>query len=116
MIEPTINRATHFSIVWAVVLAVLTLVEWHSLDRDPMREQIFLPFIERKITLPGSDANTLQQLGNIEGDLPENNVRRSLQTHVEITFNGPLFLAYFSSPILIFHALGLLWSRLRQDA
>ena len=114
MIEPAFNRATHFSIVWAVVLAILTLVEWRSLDRDPMSEQIFLPFIEREITLPTTDANTTKQLGNIDGELTENKVWRNLQTKVQIAFNGPLFLVYFFGPILIFHAIGLLFARLRR--
>jgi hypothetical protein len=112
MIEPILNRATHFSIVWAVVLAVLTIVEWRSLDRDPMSEQIFLPFIEREIELSTTDANTTTQLGTTAGDLLKDNVRRNLQTHVQIAFNGPLFLAYFFGPILIFHAIGLLFARL----
>ena len=114
MIEPALNRATHFSIVWAVVLAILTLVEWSSLDRDPMSEQIFLPFIEREITLSRTDANTTKQLGMTEGDLSEKNVRRNLQTDIQIDFNGPLFLACFFGPILIFHSVGLLFARLRR--
>lgn len=115
MIEPTLNRATRFSIVWAVVLAVLTLVEWRSLDRDPMSEQIFLPFIEREITLSRADSNTTKQLGTTEGNFPEKNVRRNLQTEVQIGFNGPLFLFYFFGPILIFHTIDLLFARLRGD-
>ena len=114
MIEPTFNRVTHFSIVWAVVLAILTLVEWRNLDREPMSEQIFLPFIEREITLSRTDAITTKQLGSTVGDLPGKNVRRNLQTDVQIAFNGPLFLAYFFGPILIFHAIGLLFARLRR--
>ena len=114
MIESTLNRATHFSIVWAVVLAVLTIVEWRSLDRDPMSEQIFLPFIEREIELSTTEVNTTTQLGTNAVDLPKDNVRRTLQTHVQIAFNGPLFLAYFFGPILIFHAVGLLSRQLRR--
>ena len=114
MIEPALNRATHFSIVWAVVLAILTLVEWSSLDRDPMSEQIFLPFIEREITLSRAETNTMQQLGTTEGALSEKNVRGNLQTNVQIAFNGPLFLVYFFGPILIFHAVTLLFAWLRR--
>jgi hypothetical protein len=110
MIEPTLNRATHFTIVWAVVLAVVTIVEWRSLDRDPMSEQVFLPFIEREIGLSTTDANTTTQLGTTAGDLPKENVLRNLQTHVEIAFSGPLFLAYFFGPLLFFHAIGLLFA------
>ncbi|MEH6586237.1 MAG: hypothetical protein V7720_06745 [Halioglobus sp.] len=113
MIEPALNRATHFSIVWAVVLAVLALVEWRSLDRDPMSEQIYLPFIERKITVSKTDAATTKQLSNAAGNSSETIAQRNLQTTVEINFNGPLFLAYFFAPILTFHAIGLLYARLR---
>ena len=114
MIEPTFNRVTHLSIVWAVVLAILTLVEWRNLDREPMSEQIFLPFIERKITLSRADANTTKQLGTTAGDLPGKNVQRNLQTNVQIAFNGPLFLVYFFGPILTFHAIGVLFAWLRR--
>ena len=114
MIEPAFNRATHFSIVWAVVLTILTLVEWRSLGRDPMSEQIFLPFIERKITLSRAEANTTNQLGTTADDPTGQNVRRNLQTDVEIAFNGPLFLACFFGPILIFNGIGLLSARLRR--
>lgn len=92
--------------MWAVVLAILTIVEWRSLDREPLSEQIFLPFIEREIGFSVMDENITQQLDTDTG---------GLQTNVEIAFNGPLFLAYFFGPILIFHAVGVLWSRLRQD-
>ncbi|MEP4146075.1 MAG: hypothetical protein ABJL54_02580 [Halioglobus sp.] len=113
MTDPALNRATHFSIVWAVVLAVLTLVEWRSLDRDPMSEQIFLPFIEREMTVSIADSNASQQLAAAGGNFSENNEQRNLQTDVQIDFNGPLFLAYFFGPILIFHAVDRLLARLR---
>lgn len=115
MSEPTLNRATHFSIVWGVVLAVLTIVEWNSLDRDPMSEQIFLPFIEREIALPAKDTYTTTHPVTTMGDLPEQGVAQSLQTHVQIDFNGPLFLAFFFGPILIFHAIGLLAAFISRD-
>ena len=104
-----INRATHFSIVWAVVLAAVTLVEWRSLDREPLRERIYLPFIEREITLSMADATTDSQLGAITGDMHGRDARKNLQTQVQIDFNGPLFLIYFFVPILIFHGIGLLF-------
>ncbi len=112
MIAPVLTRATHFSIVWAVVLAVLTLVEWRSLDREPMSEQIFLPFIEREITVSRAEPSAIQQPGKAGGDFTERNGQRNLQTDVTIDFNGPLFLAYFFSPILMFHAVGLVLTRL----
>ena len=40
MSEPRFNGATHMSIVWGVTLAILTLLEWNSLDRDPMRKRV----------------------------------------------------------------------------
>ena len=106
MSEPALNRATHFSIVWAVVLAVLTLVEWGSLERDPMSEQIFLPFIERQIEVSMTDANATAQ--------PGISPARKSQTLVQIDFNGPLFLAWFFGPILIMQATGMLWAWLRR--
>ena len=114
MIEPFLNRVTHFSIVWAVVLAILTMVEWRSLDREPMKEQIFLPFIERAITVSRADASTTKQFGTTAGELPGKSVRSNLQTDVYIAFNGPLFLAYFFGPILILHALAMLFAWLRR--
>lgn len=114
MHEPVINRATHFSIVWAVVLAVLTLVEWHSLDRDPMSERIFLPFIERNIELLYPDANLTDRVEAAADDLPVTPAQPRLQTQVEISFDGPLFLAYFFGPVLMIHGIGLLFSQLRQ--
>jgi hypothetical protein len=114
MTEPAFNRATHFSIVWAVVLAVLTLVEWHSLDREPLNEQIFLPFIERDITMTVTDSNAGDSPGVTGGDLPGVDESRSLQTHVQIDFNGPLFLVYFFGPILILQGIGMGVARLRQ--
>ncbi len=110
MTELTLDRATHFSIVWAIVLAVLTLVEWNSLDREPMREQIFLPFIEREIRLSTTKADTAPEFAEA---LPANSGERPLQAHVQIDFNGPLFLACFFGPILVFHLIGLLLRRLR---
>jgi hypothetical protein len=114
MFESTLNRATHLSIVWGVTLAVLTIVEWRSLDRDPMSEQIFLPFIERQIEFSKTDANALEQPGTTGSDVPNRGGSRNPQTHVQIDFNGPLFLAYFFGPVLVFHAIGLLVRKLRQ--
>lgn len=96
------------------MLAVLTIVEWGSLDRDPLSEQIFLPFIEREIGFSTMDTNATKPPDTAAGDFPGEDAERGLQTNVDIAFNGPLFLAYFFGPILIFHAVGLLWSRLRQ--
>ena len=72
----------------------MTLVEWRSLDRDPPNEQVYLPFIERVITLSRADPG--EQGATSEGN--------GLQINVQIDFNGP---------IVIFHAVGLLITRLR---
>jgi hypothetical protein len=109
---PDYNRATHFSIVWAVTLAVITLVEWHGLDRDPVKQEIFSPFIERTIAVSveesaapaGESAGTFAQ---------EESADAVLRYDVEISFNGPLFLACFFAPILLFQGLGMLWNRYR---
>ena len=112
MNESPINRATHFSIVWAVVLAILTLVEWRSLERAPTKEEIFLPFIERKISLSLKEAGTAEEFGLSTGEQSGVNAESGLQTEMEIDFNGPLFLACFFGPVLVFHGIGLLSARL----
>ncbi len=51
------NRASHFSVVWAVMLSFITIVEWRSLDRDPLKAEILSPFITRHIEIvPGYGA------------------------------------------------------------
>ncbi len=106
------SGATHFSIIWGVALAVMTLVEWHSLDRDPVRQEILSPFIERNIevtvTNPVSPAAGVEDLVDVE-ESPD----AAMRYDVELKFNGPLFLACFFIPILIFQGLGLVWRRLR---
>ena len=52
MSSSSFNRATHFSIVWAVTLVVMTMLEWRSLDRDPLGQEIFSPFISRSVAIP----------------------------------------------------------------
>jgi hypothetical protein len=105
---PGFSRATHLSIVWGVALAALTLLEWRSLDRDPLGHQIMTPFIERKVTI------------GLAGDAPIDPLEEKreqagpaepgLQYEVEFDFNGPLFLACFFGPVLVFQGLGLLAS------
>jgi hypothetical protein len=36
-----------------------------------------------------------------------------MRYEVELDFNGPLFLAAFFAPMLVFHGLGALWNRSR---
>ncbi len=104
------NRATHFSIVWGVALAVMTLVEWHSLERNPVTQEIISPFIQRNIDV--SLANAVSP-ADASGGLvdAEDSADAILRYDVELKFNGPLFLACFFGPVLLFHAIGLLWRR-----
>lgn len=106
------SRATHFSIVWGIALAVMTLVEWHSLDRNPVTQEIFSPFIQRTIDV--TLANPASPADGIEGMVDaEHSPDAALRYDVELKFNGPLFLACFFIPVLIFHGIGLVWRRLR---
>jgi hypothetical protein len=106
------NRATHFSIVWAVTLAIITLVEWHSLDRDPVRQEIFSPFIAR--TMAVSVEESPAAAGESAGPIAQaESADAVLRYDVEISFNGPLFLACFFTPMLLFHGIGALWNRYR---
>lgn len=108
------SRATHFSIVWGIALAVMTLVEWHSLDRDPVRQEIFSPFIQRTIDV--TVTNPVSQAESAEGPAgAENSADAALRYDVELKFNGPLFLACFFIPVLVFHGVGLVWNRLRRS-
>ena len=95
--------ATHLSIVWGVTLAIITLLEWHSLDRDPMRKQILSPFIDRSIS-----AVVDKESAGSTGREPE------LRYLVEFKFKGLLFLLYFFAPVLAFHAIGWLLPVLRR--
>ncbi len=110
MKSTALNGANHFSIIWAVSLAVLTLLEWSSLDRNPVQQEILSPFIERTMTVaveeaPAPDMDSF----NEQQDGPD----ALLRYEVEFHFNGPLFLACFFTPILIFHGVAILWNRVR---
>jgi len=114
------NFPTHLSIVWGVTLAILTLIEWRSLDRDPMRKQILSPFIERAISVrmnePGAAGDIV-----FEDPLEARAVARDkpdadIQYVVEFGFDGALFLAYFFVPVLAFHGAGWLVKVLRSGA
>ena len=111
MTKFSFNPAVHLSIAWGVTLAVLTLVEWNSLDNDPMRQQILMPFIQRDVIMAAGDTI-------IEGELYSNADERSTSAaavsvphRVKFRFDGPLFLACFFLPVLVFHGLGWLVSR-----
>ena len=85
-----------------MTLAVLALLEWHSLEREPLREPVLSPFIERSITLTPAAID--------EPSTPA----PGWQTVVELRFNGPLFLACFFGPVLVFNLLGLALDKLRK--
>ncbi len=110
---PGYNRATHFGIVWGITLAVITLVEWNSLDRDPVKQQILSPFIERTMAVSVNDADAPPGDSTGAGDTARS-PDAVLRYDVQIAFNGPLFLACFFTPILVFQGIGMLWDRFRR--
>ncbi len=103
------NKATHLSIVWGVTLAVLTLLEWRSLDRDPLGHQILTPFIEREVTVHRPTPADGQLLDFSDDAPPEQ--APATRYEVEFHFNGPLFLLCFFGPVLAFQGLGWLARR-----
>lgn len=107
------NSAAHFSVVWGVTLAVVTLVEWHSLDRDPVRQEIFSPFIERHISVTVDEAQAPVE-PDTAGSNPDAGANAALNYEVEFNFNGPLFLAAFFVPVLIIQGAGTLVTRFRK--
>jgi hypothetical protein len=113
VIATTFNGATHFSIIWAVSLAIITLLEWSSLDRNPVRQEIFSPFIERTMTVAVEEAPTPDREGfGEQQETPDAMLRYDVEFH----FNGPLFLACFFIPIIIFNGVAILWKRLRGQS
>ena len=110
---PSYNRATHFGIVWGISLAVITLVEWHSLDRDPVKQQILSPFIERTMAVSVDEADAPPVNSTGTGDSAQS-PDAVLRYDVQIGFNGPLFLACFFTPVLVFQVIGMVWDRFRR--
>jgi len=110
---PGYNRATHFGIVWGITLAVITLAEWHSLGRDPVKQEILSPFIERTIAVSVDEADAPPGDSTGTGDSAQS-PDAALRYDVQIGFNGPLFLACFFTPILVFLGIGMLWDRFRR--
>ena len=100
--SPPYRRATHFSMVWAITLAVLTIIEWRGLDRDPVGQPLMLPFIEREVTV-ALDAKPITGMQFAEGQEEE---QAAPNYEVEIRFNGPLFLLCFFGPVLLFFGIG----------
>lgn len=110
---PGYNRATHFGIVWGITLAVITLVEWNSLDRDPVKQEILSPFIERTMAVSVAEANAPP--GDSAGTRDSaQSPDAAIRYDVQIAFNGPLFLACFFTPILVFQVIGMMWNRFRR--
>lgn len=97
--------ARHLSIAWGVTLAVLAVLEWNSLEREPLREPLLSPFIERSISLAPAAVN----------GPADPSPGSQLQTVVELHFNGPLFLICFFGPVILFNGLGLVFDKLREN-
>ena len=114
MSKPVYGGARHLSIVWAVTLAILTLMEWRQLEQDPLNRQILSPFIQRQVTVHVGHSETMVDDFDRES---EGQNDESIKTRYEVAFhfNGPLFLLCFFGPVLAFHALALFWQRLRSD-
>ena len=109
------NRITHISIVWGITLAVITLVEWRSLDRNPLEQQILSPFIERDIAVSQRAPTAVDPLDLQAAEQKQGDAVNSLQYDVQFHFNGPLFLACFFGPVLAAHGIGLLITRLKRS-
>jgi hypothetical protein len=104
----------HLSIAWGITLAILALLEWNSLEREPLREPILSPFIERTISLGRDSRRDGDSNMVIAGEDPATSGSglSALQTVVDIRFNGPLFLVCFFGPVLLLHAVSMLFCRL----
>ena len=114
MRKSAFTSAAHFSIVWGVTLAVITLIEWHSLDRDPVRQEIFSPFIERNIAVSVIEEPTANELPFDIPTADTESADAALRYEVAFHFNGPLFLAVFFAPVVVFQGVGMLAARLRK--
>ena len=95
--------STHLSIAWGVTLAIITLVEWNSLGREPMRPQILTPFIQREITVRENAAAAPQLVDFSEAERRKRVSNGSPHLEVAFLFNGPLFLICFFVPVFVFH-------------
>ena len=83
------------------------LVEWNSLDRDPMRKDIMSPFIARDVSVSVQEQSP--DRGDVFDESPPADAadQLPLRYEVEFSFNGPLFLAGFFLPVLLFY--GVAW-------
>lgn len=106
--------AARLSIVWAVTLSILTIIEWRQLDRDPLEREILSPFIERQITVHvGQSAYTADEFKKSTASSPEQADKARFE--VEFHFNGPLFLLCFFAPVAAFHGVSGLLHRWRKN-
>jgi hypothetical protein len=110
--KQSLSLPTHLSLVWGVTLAVLTIIEWRSLDRDPIGQQVFLPFIEREISvLPATISGNAPEASRDAASMLDGPVRYEVEFH----FNGPLFLACFFVPVMVFHGGAWLLARAHES-
>lgn len=114
MRKPLLNRASHFSIVWGVTLAVITLVEWNMIDRDPLNHEILSPFIERQFSV--SVEREQLPTADIPTAIDPDEADAVLRYDVSLGFNGPVFLAFFFTPVLLFHGVAALWRLNRRGS
>ncbi len=113
MNRPGYGGATHLSIVWAVTLAIVTLMEWRQLDQDPINRDILSPFIERQVSIQGGRGK--QRVDEFEQGLESGGRATGEPAYiVEFHFNGPLFLLCFFGPVAVFHGVAHLLSRFRN--
>lgn len=98
--KPFLNTSTSVSLVWGITLAFLTLMDWNTLQNNPVSEDILTPFINRHITVSTASG----EAAPLETPAPQ----EQLQYQVELKFNGPLFLLCFFGPPLAFHGLSRL--------
>ena len=87
--------------------------EWSSLERDPLNHEILSPFINREVAVSVERVET-PGAGEIPGMIAPDDADAALRYDVSLDFNGPLFLASFFIPVLIFHGVGALWRRKRS--
>ncbi len=111
MAKFSFNPAVHLSIAWGVTLAMVTMVEWNSLDRDPMRQQILTPFIQRDVVMAAGEAKAVGEFYSNADERSSPAAAAPVQYTVKFRFDGPLFLACFFLPVLVFHGFGWLISR-----
>lgn len=106
--------STHLSIAWGITLAILTVIEWNSLGREPMRAEILSPFIQRVITVTMDNGSTPQVVNFSDAAQKQATQGDGTRLEVEFLFNGPLFLAFFFIPVLAFNGLEWLLGKLNR--